>query len=574
MITFTKLRWKNFLSTGNSFTEITLNEVPLTIVYGENGAGKSTLIDAVCFGLFGKPFRNINKPQLVNSINKKDMLVEIEFTIGSNHYLVRRGIKPNVFEIIKNDEKFNEDANAREQQEYLENNILQLNFKSFTQIVVLGSRSYIPFMQLTAQQRREVVEDLLDINVFSSMSTLLKPLITENKNGISSVSSTLEDIKQKAAIHSEYLEKQKDDKEKIINDMKSEVDGVIKNIDQLEELRKDKVSELDKWETKPSTENVSDKISDAKTVIDTHKNQLSKIRKEIKFYDDHDICPTCTQEIDGDFIANKKKELVNESKTNIETIEEKEKLLQELVKEKEKINNDLDEYNKISREVVSLDSDLKNLKQSVDNINKKIEKAESETNNDEYITNVKKELTEISKKGQELVEEKKRLTSDKSILDIASVILKDTGIKSVVVKQYVPILNNLINEYLEKLDFFVGFEFDENFNETILSRHRDSFTYNSFSEGEKSRLDLALIFTWRTIATLKNSIHTNLLIMDEVFDGPLDKIGVDLFSTILGDNGKSNIIVISHRTEYKDKFARSIEFKKDNNFSVMEISDE
>lgn len=567
MIIFEKVRWKNFLSTGNAFTEVNLTRNKSTLIIGENGAGKSTILDALSFGLYGKPFRKINKPLLLNTINQKNLEVEVEFRIGKRQYLVKRGIKPNIFEIYQDDKLLNQDAESKEYQEMFEKNILKLNHKSFNQIVVLGNASFVPFMQLPAAHRREVIEDLLDIQIFSTMNTLLKDRVQQNKNDILDADFNMKLIAEKIEMHKKHLQAMKQNNDDIINQKKDKIVEIETEIADLKVNNARLNSELDK-----ANENVKDqdKVQSKYTnIIDVRKKldiKLDKLQKEIEFFRDHNDCPTCHQGIDHVH----KKEIVSNDNNQI----------LEIQKAIDKIDEDiiwyttrLGEIAEVNKQITELNKNISNnnvqistLLTFIEGLNKEIEalkgdKTVTEDNSDE-LKSLKQELRDYVSKKEELVQ-------DKMVLDVASMLLKDSGIKTKIIKQYVPIINKLINKYLAAMDFFVNFELNENFEEKIKSRYRDEFSYESFSEGEKMRIDLSLLFTWRAIAKLRNSASTNLLIMDEVFDSSLDTNGTDEFLKILsGLTSDTNVFIISHKGDTLfDKFEHIIKFEKHKNFS-------
>lgn len=567
MIYFKKIRWQNFLSTGNVMTEIQLDRSKSTLIVGENGAGKSTMLDALYFALFGRPFRNINKPQLVNSITGKHALVEIEFSIGKKEYMIRRGIKPAVFDIFVDGELLNQNATSREYQDVLEKTILRMNPKSFGQIVVLGSANFVPFMQLPAQHRREVIEDLLDIQIFSIMNSLLKDKQIDNKTKSTDVDYKIDLCEQKIELHKKHIEtlnrnnaaiiKQK---EKRIKEYQVAVADLMATNDQLAN------------ETAALSDSISDfnmtsvKLLKAKEIEKALKDRIAKLDKEVKFFHDHDNCPTCKQGIDHDFkqqTIEKRALKVEEINDALVKLEEEYTKLEDRVREIDAINTQIHELNsKISDNF----RDIKFNNDYITNLQNEIEELEKEHASD---TSNLDELRDLKKDLQDHKQLKEKLAFERQLHDVASYVLKDTGIKTKIIKQYVPIMNKLINKYLAAMDFFVQFELDETFNETIRSRFRDDFSYASFSEGEKMRIDLSLMFTWRAIAKLRNSASTNLLIMDEVFDSSLDSGGTEEFMKILDTlTADTNTFVISHKgDQLYDKFHSVIRFEKHSNFS-------
>ena len=569
MIYFKYVRWRNLLSTGNTFTEIQLNKNPTTLIIGENGAGKSTLIEAISYGLYGKPFRKINKPQLINSINNKNMLVEVEFNIGSKEYLIRRGIKPNIFEIIVDGNLLNQDASVRDYQEILEKNILRLSHKSFSQIITLGASTFIPFMQLPAHSRREFIEDLLDIQIFSTMNIILKSRIQENKDNIADCSSKLSLCEQKIELSKKHIKTLQQNTEEMISIKR-------KSINEQEEI---------KW-------NISKKIDNNRIIIELEKqkeidaiypnitkrdkfilleqqlrNKLDKINSDIEFYDKHKTCPKCKQDIDHNFhsdIQDENQQKKTETENGLSKIKEQIDDLNLFVEKIKTLKNDIiilsNEMKSWDRDIIGIDNYIKNLVIEIETLQQQKQKIEEDSIE---LNSAKDELIDIQKK-------KENLTNERSVLGMAGILLKDGGIKTQIIKQYVPIMNKLINKYLASLDFFVDFQLDENFEEKIKSRFRDEFSYGSFSEGEKMRINLALLFTWRAVSKLRNSASTNLLIMDEVFDSSLDTSGTEEFFKILESvSTDNNIFVISHKGEQLiDKFSNIIKFEKTKNFSV------
>ena len=567
MIYFKYLRWKNFLSTGNSFTEIKLDKSKSTLVVGENGAGKSTMLDALSFALYGKPFRKINKPQLMNTINQKGLEVQVEFKIGNKDYIINRGVKPNKFEIYENGRLFNQDAAARDYQEVIEKQILKLNHKSFSQIVVLGSSTFVPFMQLSSMNRREVIEDLLDIQIFSTMNTLLKDKVNNNKSVILDNDYSINLAEEKIKMQNQYIADIKTNTDKRVNEAKVKISKSEKEKkkynDAIEAVQKeidDLQNSITDFEALTSKK---DKIEKLEYKL---QEKIKKLENDIDFYQDHDNCPVCKQDIEEDFKCN--------------TIEQKETALKEttegfnqLKEEWQSINNRISEIILIQTDISSKQTDITNnnshinaLNKLIDSINEDISNIDQTEKSDE---SEKKKLDTLEKALVKLNAMKEELINERSVLDIASMILKDSGIKTRIIKQYIPVMNKLINKYLAAMDFFVQFELDENFNETIKSRFRDSFAYASFSEGEKMRIDLSLLFTWRAIAKLRNSVSTNLLIMDEVFDSSLDNTGTEEFLKILNDlTSDTNVFIISHKgDQLYDKFHSTVRFEKYKNFS-------
>ena len=569
MIIFKSIRWKNFLSTGNAFSEIRLDASPATLIVGANGAGKSTFLDAMCYALFNKPFRKITISQLVNAVNEKDLLVELDFTIGSREYMVRRGRKPNVFEIYLNGIKTKEEASSVEQQKYLEQSILGLNYKSFTQVVVLGSSCFVPFMQLTPPNRREVIEDLLDIRIFSTMNGLLKERVKGIKDTIREVEYQFELAKNKVETQQSLIAHLKEQsnantarrKSEIIN-LETEIKDITILVDKDLDLSKSYEKSLEDYQ------NVDASLSQLRLYESRFKDKQKAFKKEYKFFESNEHCPTCQQAITEELRTNKKSGITDQLK---EVEEATEKLRGELdsilVKIAEK-NDIAKELSRCQQAISESQREIQYRKRQIKAIEKKIDEA---TGSGSSLKKEKDKLKELAKDGL-VVEES--LLDEKRVRDNYNTVtnmLRDTGIKSTIIKKYLPIMNQLINRYLKELDFYVSFELDENFMETIKSRFRDEFSYASFSEGEKMRIDLALLFTWRTIAKMKNSANTNLLILDEIFDSSLDTSGTDDFLKILhtvSDN--TNVFVISHKTEsLQDKFASTLRVEKKQNFSVI-----
>ena len=555
------------LSTGNQFTEVALDRSKSTLIVGENGAGKSTILDALSFALYGKPFRNINKPQLVNSMTQKNLVVECEFMVGSKHFCVKRGIKPQIFEIYQNGEMINQNSSARDYQEYLEKSMLKLSFKSFGQIVILGSANYLPFMQLPAHARREVIEDLLDIQIFTTMNNLLKEKIATNKAAISDADYQINLIDNKIELTNKH-----------INSLKTNNDHLIK---QKQELIDELMGEILLTEMALTRENNnldgrlsliadSEKVNSKRTKLIELESQLeTKIRslkKEITFYHDNDSCPTCRQGIDHDF----KNETISEREVKQSEVTD---ALSKIETEINAINDRVNEITEINKEITAINTKISELNSDIRSWNNSIRTIQTEIDglekNTAVIDESRDDLDLLNSQLGIQQKHKEDLANERSVIEVAGVLLKDSGIKTRIIKQYVPIMNKLINKYLAAMDFFVQFELDENFNETIRSRYRDDFSYASFSEGEKMRIDLSLMFTWRAIAKLRNSASTNLLIMDEVFDSSLDVGGTEEFLKILeGLTGDTNTFVISHKgDQLYDKFHSVVKFEKHANFS-------
>ena len=570
MIKFQKCRWKNLLSTGDQFTEVQLDRSPSTLIVGQNGAGKSTLLDALSFSLFGKAHRNINKAGLLNSINNKHCVVETEFTIGKHEFKIVRGIKPNKFEIWQNGNMINQDASSRDYQKYLEQNILHLNHKSFHQIVVLGSSSFIPFMQLSAGARREVIEDLLDINIFTKMNIILKEQSAKVKEQLKDNAYTLDLIKEKIELQKKYIREVTE-----INDVNK-----ASKIQQIEELQ-ETISNLQAENTTtseilsatlPGLQTKQKELSDEKRKLQDFKvNFESKIKSivgEVKFFESNDHCPTCTQSISADLKQGKLDEGTSKAKEIQQGIDGVNKELDRIMAEVEEVTSSLSDMNDKSNTLHSNNTTIGHLQKNITTLNAELEKLTGSTSD---VGQANKDLANLQEQRETLNELKFELNDKKSYLEACAAMLKDTGIKTKIIKEYVPVMNSLVNKYLQVLDFFVNFNLDENFDETIKSRHRDAFKYSSFSEGEKMKIDLSLLFTWRQIARSKNSCATNLLILDETFDSSLDGDSTDNLLKILDtlEDG-TNVFVISHKGDILDgKFRSKMEFKKERNFSVM-----
>ena len=571
MIIFNTIRWKNFLSTGNQFTEIKLDRSHSTLIVGENGGGKSTMLDALCYSLFGKPFRNINKPQLVNSINKKQLLVEVEFQSGSKTYKIVRGIKPGLFEIYVDGELLNQDAAARDYQKYLEESILKLNYKSFTQIVILGSASFTPFMQLPSGTRREIIEDLLDIQIFTTMNVVLRDKLNALKDRIQDADGKLEVLKQKASIQKEYVDTLETNREKRVDEILGRIEAGESQIESLTNLTKDlEVEKVSVEETQKSLGDLADKQKKLDSFKTKFSTQLRDLQKEVAFYEETDECPTCRQGIAHDHketIVSSRQDKMQELSSGMEKLQEEFTKLEELIAENETLS---EQISKLNKEIITHNNEMIVQQRLIQTLNLELNDITSKTGD---IDTEKNKLKTYAKEVLVQNEEKAKLNEEKHYMDAVSTLLKDTGIKTKIIRQYLPVINKLVNKYLQAMDFFVQFTLDEKFDETIKSRHRDDFSYASFSEGEKQRIDLALLFTWRTIAKMKNSVATNLLILDEVFDSSLDNNGTDYVMSLLDTLGEdTNVFVISHKGDQLfDKFRSLIKFEKKNNYSEMVV---
>ena len=567
MIIFKYVRWKNFLSTGNTFTEIQLDRNPSTLIIGENGAGKSTILDALCFGLFGKPFRQISKNQLINTVNAQGTIVEIEFETQNKNVKVVRGIKPNTFEIWVDGNMINQSANAKDYQKHLEQQILKLNYRSFTQVVILGSSTFIPFMQLKSQARREVVEDILDIKIFSLMNLILKGKVKSLNADISENQYQVELNREKVELQENYIEDIERNKDTLLSQKTTLRDGneeeVFSRKEEANRITKENQTLLDAMSGEDAAVEKRDKLKDIQFTL---KDKHNRHEQMIDFLEKNDVCPTCEQDIDEVF---KTKAISQRS----EQVKELSEGLIQMKKEMDKATNKLKEYKDIAKvlndnniKLAKLNSGITELEKFNATIAEEIRQLES---GDVTKTDYEK-LDNLKKLCYSLESTKSKLKEDMVYFDVARNLLQDTGIKTKIIKQYLPIMNKLINGYLSSMDFFVNFNIDENFNETIKSRFRDVFSYANFSEGEKMRIDLALLFTWRAVAKMKNSTNTNLLILDEIFDSSLDATGTDDFLKILNTFEKENVFIISHKQDMLiDKFRSVIKFEKVKNFSKV-----
>jgi DNA repair exonuclease SbcCD ATPase subunit len=570
MIHFKLCRWKNLLSTGNEFTEIQFDRSPTTLVVGQNGAGKSTLLDALSFGLFGKPHRDIKKDQLINSINKKHCVVEVEFKIGASDFRIHRAIKPGKFEIYQNGNLINQSSSARDYQKFLEQNILKLNHKSFHQVVVLGSSSFIPFMQLPSHTRRDVIEDLLDINIFSKMNGLLRERNGKIKEEIKDISHHIDLVNSKIVTQNKYIknleslnEGQIDDKRKNISEHKKVIDETFNESRELGEGLTNRMTGYSR-----TYEKLNDRLLSLRSKDIQYKNDITQLVKNSKFYEEHDDCPTCDQVISQDKKTEKQEELKQNA---IQIQSDKAKAAVAMNDLNISINSVLDSLNELKEkqgQILSNNEKIAVLQSEVDKTQKEINSLSGQNGD---LKKAKVECDEFRESKDSFTERKLKYLEERTYNEVIGEMLKDTGIKTKVIKQYLPVMNKMINQYLQVLDFFVAFHLDESFNETIKSRHRDAFNYASFSEGEKQRIDLSLLFTWRQVAKMKNSAATNLLILDETFDSSLDVDGVDSLTKILDtlEDG-SNVFIISHKGDVlENKFRSKIEFIKERNFSKV-----
>ena len=571
MIIFEKIRWKNFLSTGNVFSEIDLTEGRTNLIVGSNGAGKSTILDALTFSLFARPFRKISKSMLINSINEKDCVVEIEFTIGKNEYKVVRAMKPNKFEIYHNGTLWDKESSVNEQQKNFENSVLKMNYKSFTQIVVLGSSTFVPFMKLSVPQRREIIEDILDIQVFSTMNLLLKDRVKENNVEIRDVDYQIDLLKDKIELQKQHmltLEKRTEEdikkRQKQIEEYQATetcgTEEVLILTQQIERLNKE-MKEYSKS---------SEKLKKLNTFLIKLTHKLNTCEKDRKFFEDHDVCPTCSQELEEEFVATMTDDLDDKIKDIsigkdelLEAIEGEEKRLEKFTELSTEVNN-------INTTISQTNFQLMTIRKQITDIENEIKELEGTSPDKKAEYN---KLETFIKDKKNFSRQYADLKKDGDILTTAGQLLKDNGIKTRIIKTYLPTMNKLINDFLQRMEFYVNFTLDENFEEIIKSRYRDIFSYDSFSEGEKARIDIALLLTWRSIAKLKNSVDTNLLILDEIFDGSLDQTGTSDLGYILRNfDENTKVYVISHKQNLDDKFDRTITVEKSKNYSTLGVT--
>ena len=568
MITFKNIKYKNFLSTGNTPIEVKLNKANTTLIVGANGSGKSTLLDALCFVLFNKPFRIIKKEQMINTVNNGDCLIELEFEVGTNSYLVRRGIKPNIFEIYQNDKLLNQDASSLDYQRYLENNIMRLNYRSFLQVVLLGSSSYEPFMKMKPRYRREVVEEILDIRVFGLMDLILRPQQSELTRNVTDLSHKCDLIESKYETELKHYNaisdlnmNDLDGKKRLLEKNGQANYDYNRKIDKLnDELERHRDSIKDQSKEQAKMTKLSKLEAKIEQNLETHK-------KNLDFFEQNDNCPTCTQSIELDFKGEKikleegKLSTLNEGMTQI---------MSEISKQEEHLNA----MDKISKKVYEMNVEVSKLQTSVEELDKYSnnihEEIKSLQNKQTDGRDIEKQLEQLKIDLEESKVERDKILDQQKYVNVLRTILNDKGAKSQIIKKYVPIMNNLINQYLQSMEFFISFHLDEEFNETVKSRFRDTFNYNNFSEGEKMRIDLALLFTWRHIAKMKNSVNTNLLILDEIFDSSLDGQGTDDFFKIIKTMTKENIFIISHKGDILfDRFTEVVRFEKFKNFTRL-----
>ena len=556
MIHFKNIKWQNFLSTGNAWTEIDFQRSPSTLIVGDNGSGKSTLLDALTYSLFNKPFRSVSIPQLINSINGKGMSVEINFAIGSKNYTIRRGLGPRHFDIEIDGETLDKEANIRDMQKYLEDNILKLNYKSFTQIVMLGSASFTPFMQLHLGARREIIEDILDISIFSSMNQVLKTKYTQLENQVRIIEGEIQVARSKAEVQETYIQTLEEDRDakvkEILEKISEERNAIETTQEAANELQEEKESLGDVQKTKGQLD----------TYRDRFQRQIEQHEKQIEFLTNHDDCPTCQQGIPHE----------HKEKLTAKDTEKKD----ELAKALEDLETKYEEVQRLSEQLIEVDNKIMEGNNKIITHQRIVQRLQVELNDtQEKVGNIDEEKAKLKKLAKQTinkVKEKNDQTETEHYYNVVQSMLKDSGIKTKIIKEYLPIINKLVNKYLAAMDFFVQFDLDETFKETIKSRHRDKFSYANFSEGEKQRIDLALIFTWRTIAKMKNSASTNILLLDEVFDSSLDVNGTEYVMSLLNTIGEeTNVFVISHKGDQLfDKFRSVIRFEKRQNYSVLE----
>lgn len=569
MINFEKIRWKNLLSSGNNFTEIELNSHQTTLILGENGAGKSTLLDALCFGLYGRGFRNLKKELLINSVNEKGLLVEIEFSVGKREYKIVRGAKPNIFQIYLDGDMLNQNATVRDYQEQLEKHILKMNFRSFTQVAILGSANFVPFMQLKAVERRKLVEDLLDISIFSTMQDLLRQRVSSHAESVRDTKHEINIMEERIQGLSNQLVALQENREQKIAKFELTIDETQSNIDELllkSQVKRDDIEKRRKTITDQGT--VEERFKEATDLYKQLENRKTTILEEIEFYESNDNCPTCKQGIDEE---HKKTHVAEKQSKKTDLVDGLERLLETIRKSEERIAG----IHEVSTAIESHQNQIGVIQSEINSNVKFIGKIQGEINDLEKEgtsnSNAREQQMDNEEKLDILLSKSESLTEQGHYFDIAGTLLRDQGVKQKIIKQYVPVMNNMINKYLAQLEFYVGFELNESFEETIKSRFRDVFKYDNFSQGEKMRIDLALLFTWRAIARMKNSVNTNLLILDEVFDSSLDVAGTDDFLKLLNTlTERTNAFIISHKGEaLYDKFNNVLRFEKYKNFSRL-----
>ena len=565
MIHFKSISWKNFLSTGNTPIEIKLDNHPTNLIIGKNGSGKSTLLDALCFVLFNKPFRIIKKEQMVNTINNGGCNVTIEFSVGTKNYKVIRSVKPNKFEIYKDDVLVNQDASTIDYQKYLERNIMKLNYRSFIQVVLLGSSSYEPFMKMKSRYRREAVEEILDVRVFTLMDYNLRDQQRDLGKSVSDLRHSCDLIEQKVLLQAEHLKSLKsrigdaEESSRVKIEQNKEADRQYRQ--DLQQLNENIAKQQEIMKFKPDVDKKAKKLSKLESKIE---NNLETHRETLTFFETHDECPTCTQSIPKELKSKK----VEEEK---DTITKLQSGLQDIMQEITKVESEITQMDVVSKKIQEMNINVAKIHSSLEGIKKHSDDVELNTTDGQDSDKLEQELKDLSEQLDKQKTELNTLSTEKDYVDVIREILSDKGARAQIIKKYLPIMNQLINKYLQSMDFFVSFTLDEEFNETVKSRHRDTFSYNSFSEGEKMRIDLALLFTWRTIAKMKNSTNTNLLILDEIFDSSLDGSGTEDFFKILGTMSNENVFIISHKGDILfDKFTNIIKFEKEHNFTKLE----
>jgi DNA repair exonuclease SbcCD ATPase subunit len=569
MILFKSVEWKNFLSTGNSANKVLLDKSTTTLIIGKNGEGKSTILDALCFSLFGKPFRNINKGQLINSINNKNCLVTVEFSIANKEYKIIRGIKPNVFEIWCNGEMLNQEAASRDYQKVLEQQILRLNYKTFTQVVILGSASFVPFMQLPSHQRREVIEDILDIKIFSTMNQLLKEKANDTKDEISKIEAQIVTARAKVDSQTQLIKTISEAKTDSINKIETKIAETTRQIDTTQGEIAVTIEQIVELKGKiTSKEKITNDLEKAKTVKSKLSQKIETCENHTEFFSDNDVCPSCSQDIPEEHKSKIVQDLNKKVLEHNTQITELETILGGLNTKLSDINDIISKITDKNIELSTKNSTVTLLNKQIDQLKTEIEDNKADTGN---LDEEKRKLKDMAEEAMGKIKQKNTLNERRNLEEVASILLKDTGIKTAIIREYLPAMNKLINKYLNAMDTYIHFELDEAFNEKIKSRFRDEFTYASFSEGEKMRIDLAILFTWRQIAKMKNSVNTNLLLLDEIFDSSLDTAGTDYFLNLMNQfTDKSNIFVISHKGDQLfDKFRSVIKFEKRNNFSII-----
>ena len=569
MITFESIEWKNFLSTGNSANKVLLNKSTTTLIIGKNGEGKSTILDALCFSLFGKPFRNINKGQLVNSINQKNCLVEVHFTVNNKAYKVIRGIKPNKFEIWCDDELLNQDAAAKDYQKVLEQQILKLNYKTFTQVVILGSASFVPFMQLSSAQRREVIEDILDIRIFSTMNQLLKEKANDTKAEIARIEMEIANAKTKVEAQNAIIKTISDARADNIRSIQEKIAASTKEVERNQLEVDDLIGQIGHLKSQiEGQEKVKSDLKKAEEIRSKLHSKIETIEQRKEFLDSHDVCPSCEQGIPHEHKHSIISDLDAKVSDQNSKVAELETVLGSLNARLQNINSILEEITEKNIQLSTKNSAIAVTNKQIAQLEREIDAHQADTSN---LDEEKSKLKALAEDAMGKIKSKTALQEHRNLEEVASLLLKDTGIKTAIIREYLPIMNKLINKYLNAMDAYIHFELDEAFNEIVKSRFRDEFTYASFSEGEKMRIDLAILFTWRQIAKMKNSVNTNLLLLDEIFDSSLDTAGTDYFLNLMNTFGEnSNIFVISHKGDQLfDKFRSVIKFEKRNDFSVI-----